>query len=389
VTRHQIVRTAAASGALLLLASCAADAASGQRTQVEVPLDGGHQLTEPEPESETQPAELGPDFPHEQDDVAPPTEPEADLAEPAEGFEEIAERLTELPGSVEALVVEDGEVLLQSGQGEPAPLASVSKIYVLAALVEAIEAGEVDWLDEMELTDELRSLPSGTLQDQPEGYTTTVYDVAHRMISLSDNTGTDMLMALLGRDVVEEAVAESGHHDPQLLRPFLSTRELFQLRWGVPELGEDWEDLDLADRRDVLEEVSEQDMEITSEDTSRHDRDEAIDWYATAEDVAEVTQALAERAQDRPEVGEILTANPGLMNLVQDEWWESLAFKGGGLPGVVTGTWHAQAEDGTGRTVVLLLNTDDTEDMPDHRDELFSLALDALIAGTESGRADG
>jgi hypothetical protein len=71
---------------------------------------------------------------------------------------------------------------------------------------------------------------------------------------------------------------------------------------------------------------------------------------------------------------------------VQDEWWESLAFKGGGLPGVVTGTWHAQAEDGTGRTVVLLLNTDDTEDMPDHRDELFSLALDALIAGTESGR---
>ncbi|RJN32009.1 serine hydrolase [Nesterenkonia natronophila] len=386
MTRHQIFRTATASGVLLLVASCAAEAASGQRTQVEVPLDGGHQLNEPEPESETQPVDKGPDFPLEQDDVAPPAESEADLVEPSEGFVEISERLSELPGHVEALVVEDGEVLLQSGQGEPAPLASVSKIYVLAALVEAIETGDVDWLDAMELTDELRSLPSGTLQDQPEGYTTTVYDVAHRMISLSDNTGTDMLMALLGRDAVEEAVIESGHHDPQLLQPFLSTRELFQLRWGVPELGENWEDLELADRQDVLEEVSEEDLEITSEDTSRHDRDEVIDWYATAEDVAEVTQALAAQAQDHAEVGEILTANPGLVELVQDEWWESLSFKGGGLPGVVTGTWHAQAEDGTGRTVVLLLNTDDTEDMPEHRDELFSLALDALIADTETER---
>lgn len=371
---------------LLVLAACAEEDVTGQRSQQEIALDGGHQPTNSDPaDSDAPDAEAA-----EQEEDAAAAEPdsETELQESAEGFEEIAERMEELPGRVEALVVEDGDVLLQRGRGEPAPLASVSKLYVLAALVEAVDAEDVEWMDELELTDELRSLPSGTLQDQADGYTTTVYDVAHRMVSISDNTGTDMLMALLGREAVEEAAEEFGHHDPELLRPFLSTRELFQLRWGVPELGQDWADMDGASRLDVLDEVAEQELEITSEDTSRHDLDDAIDWYATAEDVAAVIQGLAARAEDHPEVGEILTANPGLVDEVEDAWWDSLAFKGGGLPGVVTGTWHAQSEDGTERTVVLMLSTDDTENIADHRAELFSLAVDALIASTDSERED-
>lgn len=379
---HRASSVAAAVTALLVLASCAEQDDPGERSQQDIPLDGGHHSAELESE--------GADSPGSEDDDAQAleSEPEPEGEEPAEGFGDIADRLEELPGDVEALVVEDGETLLQRGSGEPAPLASVSKIYVLAALIEAIEAEEVEWMDQVELTEDLRSLPSGTLQDQTEGYTTTVYDVAHRMISVSDNTGTDMLMALLGREAVEDAAAEFGHHDPQLLRPFLSTRELFQLRWGVPELGEDWEDLDESARLDTLEEVAEQDLEMTSEDTSRHDLDGAIDWYANAEDVVSATQELTARAEDHPEVGQILTANPGLVDQVENEWWDSLSFKGGGLPGVVTGTWHAETDDGADRTVVFMLNTDDTESISDHRDELFSLALDALIAGTETQRDD-
>lgn len=390
VTRHRIFRAAAAAAALLIAASCGQDDESEQRTQQEVPLDGGHEPAEPETaDPDTADGEAADQHTLQTGD-AQVTEgaPEEAAVEPAEGFEEIAERIEQLPGDVEALVVEDSDVLLRTGQGGPAPLASVSKVYVMAALVEAVDAGDVDWMDQLEVTDELRSLPSGTLQDQDEGYTTTVYDVAHRMISISDNTGTDMLMTLLGRDAVEDAVAETGHQEPELLRPFLSTRELFQLRWGAPELSEDWEELDVAARREVLEEVAELDLDITSEDTSRHDLDYAVDWYATAEDVAAVTQQLAVSAEERPEVEEILTANPGLVDQVEDEWWDSLAFKGGGLPGVLTGTWHARADDGAERTVVILLRTDDTEGMPDHRAELFSLALDALIAGTDTQRED-
>ncbi len=360
--------------ALLAAVSCSAEDEAAQRGSQTGPLDGGPEVRESD--------QTGPG----QHDDAAEDEPTDEPYEPSEGFEEIAERLDGLPGDVEALVIEDGETLLQLGDGSPAPLASVSKLYVLAALVEAVEAEDVDWTDQLEVTDQVRSLPSGTLQDQSEGYTTTVYDVAHRMTAISDNTGTDMLMDLLGRDAVEEAAGEFGHHDPQLLQPFLTTRELFQLRWGLPELGEDWAELDEPERRQVLEEVSVEDLEITSEDTSEHDLDFAIDWYASTEDIAALHRELAARAEGQPELQEILVANPGLADDVEDPWWEALSFKGGGLPGVVTGTWHAQSEEGTERTVVLLLRTEDTDDIAEHRTELFSLALDALIAGTDTER---
>lgn len=362
------------AAALLAVTSCSTEDESAQRGNHAAPLDGGTEVSDPDISDE------------EQDDDAAEPESAEQPYEAAEGFEEIAQRLGELPGNVEALVLEDGETLLQLGEGGAVPLASVSKLYVLAALAEAAEGEGVDWMDQLEVTEQVRSLPSGTLQDQVEGYTTTVFDAAHRMISISDNTGTDMIMGLLGRDAVEEAAGEFGHHDPQLMQPFLTTRELFQLRWGVPELGEDWAELEESERRQVLDEVSEEELEITSDDTSRHDLDFAVDWFASAEDIATLHQQLAARAEGQDELQEILVANPGLAETVEDQWWEELSFKGGGLPGVVTGSWHAQAEDGTERTVVMLLRTDDTEDIDDHRTELFDLALDALIAGTETER---
>lgn len=370
-TSRKFLATACAA-VLLAVTSCGGDDEAAQRGSDSAPLDGGGELNESE-EGDA-----------EEEVDAPEAEPE--LPEPAEGFEEIAERLDELPGRVEALVIEDGETLLQRGDSTAAPLASVSKLYVLAALAEAVESGDAEWMDSVTVTDELRSLPSGTLQDQADGYSTTLFDVAHRMISISDNTGTDMVMDLLGREAVEEAVAEFGHHDPQQMQPFLTTQELFQLRWGLPELGEGWAELDESQRREVLSEVEEEDFELTSEDTSRHDLDFAIDWHASAEDIAALHTELIDRAESDPELSQVLTANGGLPEPVEDPWWDELSFKGGGVPGVVTGSWHAQAEDGTGRTVVILLSTEDTEDIADHRTEVFALALDALIAGTDTVR---
>ncbi len=322
------------------------------------------------------------------DDAATAEGAEEDLLGPAEGFEEIAERLDALPGQVEALVLEDDEVLLKLGRDEPSPLASVGKLYVVAALVDAVDAGEIDWQDTVTLEEEHRSLPAGTLQDQPEGFTTSVYDAAIRTISISDNTGTDMLIDLLGREEVEQAVADYGHHSPELLQPFLTTREMFQLRWGYPELGEDWAQLEESQRRDVLDEVAEQPLELDPLDPAGEDLDFAIDWHASTEDIAQVHRALAAREEDHPELRTVLTTSPGLPEPVEDPWWDWLSFKGGGLPGVATATWHAAAEDGTERTVVLMLSTEDTENIAEHRTELRSLGLDALIVGTDTQRED-
>lgn len=309
------------------------------------------------------------------------TEPREPV-EPAEGFEEIDERLSEIPGDVHAVVVEDGETLVEVGDGEPAPLASVAKLYVVLALAEAVEQGDVSWDDTLEVTDELRSLPSGTLQDQPDGYETSVYDVAQRMIQISDNTGTDMLIELLGREAVEDAVADSGHHDPSLMQPFPTTREMFQLRWGLPELGEDWKEADdEQERREILEEIGEEDLDITSEDVAGDDVDFDIDWYATTEDLILLYERLFEKMEEHDELRAVLASNPGLTFSefeASDLWWGTLAFKGGTLPGVLNGVWRAEDEDGTARTVILLTQHDDVEELGEHAEEIFSLAEDAL-----------
>lgn len=312
------------------------------------------------------------------------TEPR-DPVEPAEGFEEVDERLSALPGDVHAVVVQDGETLVEVDDGTAAPLASVAKLYVVLALVEAVEAGEVSWDDTLEVTPDLRSLPSGTLQDQPDGYRTSVYDVAQRMIQISDNTGTDMLIELLGREAVEEAVAASGHHDPSLMRPFPTTREMFQLRWGFPELGEDWKEADEQGRREILQEIGQEDLEITSEDVSGDDVDFDIDWYATAEDLVLLYERLFEKLEDHPELEAVLATNPGLTFggfEEEDLWWDTLAFKGGTLPGVLNGVWQAEDEDGTRRTVILLTQHEDAEELGEQAEEIFSLAEDALTLET-------
>ena len=50
------------------------------------------------------------------------------------------------------------------------------------------------------------------------------------MISVSDNTATDMLINLVGRSAVEAALTATGMASPALDRPFLTTREIFILK---------------------------------------------------------------------------------------------------------------------------------------------------------------
>ncbi len=82
------------------------------------------------------------------------------------------------------------------------PLASVFKLYVLGALVHAADNGEIGWDDPVQIRDELDSLGGATSQEEP-GTDLSVRELATRMISDSDNTATDHLMDLVGREAVE------------------------------------------------------------------------------------------------------------------------------------------------------------------------------------------
>jgi Beta-lactamase enzyme family/ORF 12 gene product N-terminal len=96
----------------------------------------------------------------------------------------------------------------------PASLGSAFKLYVLDALAHAISAGRVGWDQNLTIADDVKSLPSGELQNDPAGTQITVLRAATNMISISDNTAADMLIHLVGRDAIEAATRSAGMANP-------------------------------------------------------------------------------------------------------------------------------------------------------------------------------
>lgn len=263
--------------------------------------------------------------------------------------------------------------LLDVASEEAAPLGSAFKLYVLLALAQEIEAGRISWDDELTLDDTVRSLPSGELQDEPNGTVVTVREVARKMIAISDNTATDMLIHLLGRERVERAVADAGHHEPSLLEPFLSTRELFQIGWGDDAtLRERW-NADPGARRALVDEIAERTMEPGSVAVGGDPVwPEGLGWFASPRDLVRVHEAL--RALEDPAIDAILRENPG----IQVSGWESVAFKGGSSLGVLTGSWLVEDADGAAYAVVLQLSTADPAGLGAQEDAFTRFAQSAF-----------
>ncbi len=289
------------------------------------------------------------------------------LENPPQSFEDAVTQLNEMGAtSLLAAEVVGGECqpIHAVGADSPMPLGSVFKLYVLGALADAIAAGDVDWDDEIVITEEIKSIPSGELQLRPAGSTTTVREAAQLMISISDNTATDLLMDLLGRERVEEAQAEYGHTQPELNMPMLTTREFAVLKIGpnAEALREEFLNADETRRREILEEIA--DVPASSLDALTFTEPVApdtLEWFASPEDICAAHVRLQERAQEAglEPIADILSINPG----IPTDRWAYVAFKGGSEPGLMAASWLVRGEDS--RTFVLtssVLNTEQPVD---------------------------
>ena len=78
------------------------------------------------------------------------------------------------------------------------PTASIIKLPVLVELFKSIEKNQLTIYDEMPLTEYYRSEGSGSLQFRAANSTYTIDKLARMMITESDNSATNMLMARLG-----------------------------------------------------------------------------------------------------------------------------------------------------------------------------------------------
>lgn len=241
-----------------------------------------------------------------------------------------------LPGEVSlaaARLEEAGPANFLSREADrPLAIGSAFKLFVLAELVRSVKAGERRWSDVVPLG--APSLPSGILQDWPKGSPITLHSLAALMISRSDNSATDTLLGLLGRDKVERLLPELGVRAPERNRPFLSTREAFALKLGDPGLLARWKGADEAGRRALLPRL--EGVGAATLDPSlnggRPAEIAAIEWFASPADLVRTLDWLR-RSGDRTAL-ELLAINSGLGRALAKSF-DYFGFKGGSEPGVL------------------------------------------------------
>ena len=117
------------------------------------------------------------------------------------------------------------------------PMASCFKVPVMVEVVRRVEAGDLR-LDQRLTLRECDKSPGSTLLHCDEGLRPTVRDLLYLMITLSDNTATDLLWRLVGLDTVNATMRELGLRAIDCRMP---NREYFLLQCG---LGSEWHGLD-------------------------------------------------------------------------------------------------------------------------------------------------
>ncbi len=279
----------------------------------------------------------------------------APRAPAAASIDAVVERLAVLPGT-------SGFVLARLGTGIPivdqshnatTPIAigSAFKLVILAELVRSIEAGERKWSDVVTLDGS--ALPGGGYAQQPKGTRIAFRELAERMISVSDNSATDILLFHLGRRKVEAMLPVVGFTDggPRNV-PFLGALELFKLK-GVDggALGRRYLSMTAAARRAFLDGPV-HDTPITAiPKTLFQDgkplRIAELEWFASPNDLVRALDWLR-RHLDGPagaELRAILSKNPGLPDATRA--WRYVGYKGGSEPGVLTMAFLLQGKDGS------------------------------------------
>lgn len=271
--------------------------------------------------------------------------------------------LATLPGNTAFLFTEltaDGpQPLYGVNEKERFAVGSSFKLYILGRLAEEVNDDRRQLADVMKLEKKFHGPPASELADWPIGSPVTLNTLALKMISISDNTATDHLLHLLGREEVERQMAKMGHSHPEWNMPLLSTREMTLLRdKSTGLLGEEYQKLDEAARRKFLEKLSQTpDYEKLDFDAAAYN---LAEWYATPMDMA---RALAwikkETGKDRP--AHLLRGDIAVeTKLPHDSGiWPYVGFKGGSEDQLICGNWLLKNRNGKWYTLHVYYNSPD------------------------------
>jgi beta-lactamase class A len=257
----------------------------------------------------------------------------------SKSLEEAIAEFKTLPGKVSFLVQEGKSERAALNANTPLAVGSAFKLAVLQALKLQIAADKRSWGDVFELKSEWKSLPSGVLQTWPDGSLLTLQTLSALMISQSDNTATDSLINIVGRQAIESITPRNI--------PLLTTREFFVLKSAKnQELLKPYLDSKIQQKRAILQSLAQKPLPDVSEFTGNPVALD-IEWFFTAQELCD----LIEQVADLP----LMSINPGVANA---EDWERVAFKGGSESGVINLTTWLKAKNGKQYCVAATWNHD-------------------------------
>lgn len=257
-------------------------------------------------------------------------------------LEDALSKFDELPGEVSVYISGDGQILGDLNGDSVLAVGSTFKLAVLKALDQLIGAGKLEWHQVVEFEDSWRSLPTGKLQDWPSGSPITVHTLASLMISISDNTATDALIDLVTRGSLETI--------SPLNRPFLTTRELFQLkRRDATEIRRAFAEGNFDERMEILGGLSNKPLPAVGDLNT--DPLLQIEWFFSGVELCNLMDAVRHL--------DVVQINPGVA-LKSD--WEEVAYKGGSDFGALNFTTALTSKQGTQYCVSATWNSAETLD---------------------------
>lgn len=267
----------------------------------------------------------------------------------AADFTELINELKLLPGKTSLLAAKltDGGItpLVEYNSGSHMAIGSAFKLYILSELIHSINNGERKWTDIIELKKEAISLPSGVLHLKPAGTKIRLDSLATYMISISDNTATDNLLYLAGRENVEKILPVTGHSKPELNIPFLATMEMFKLK-GDPSKKVINAYIESNDKRKF---ITEELPKIKRESFVMWKGPlfiDKVEWFASTKDLCNVMNWIRINTNNEKDniTRNVLSKNPGIP--ISKDKWSYIGYKGGSEPGVMNMTYLLRSAAG-------------------------------------------
>ncbi len=150
---------------------------------------------------------------------------------------EIERELATLSGNSACIVIRLGEAapqeLVSISPEHRFPAASLAKVPILVEVARQVEFGMLAWDTRYTISADTHATSSDVLANLSADLRPTLRDLAHLMITVSDNTASNVLLDLVGMEAVNVTMHQLGLYDTRIERHFIdfAARKAGQENW--------------------------------------------------------------------------------------------------------------------------------------------------------------